>query len=269
MCQLFAVSANKKIEINNELGRFVENSRLHRHGWGWADFSGGRVRERRETEPAYESAYLKEKLAEPFRVSNALFHIRYATVGDIRIENTHPFITLDMAGRAWSIIHNGTIFEGSKLDGYFDRQAGDTDTERMLIYLVACVNRRQASCRTLLTDAQRFEVIDKAIAAIAPHNKLNIIISDSEVVYVHGNARTGSSLLGEAVRGDYIYELDLGTAKLFCTFKVDGRDWQPVPPNTVLAYRNGGLLYAGEPHDFEYVESEADTHDMYRDFSYL
>ncbi|MDR2609951.1 MAG: class II glutamine amidotransferase [Clostridiales Family XIII bacterium] len=269
MCQLFAVSASEKIEINKELGRFIENSRLHRHGWGYADFSARRVRERRETGPAYESAYLKEKLSGPFCVSNAFFHIRYATVGDIKIENTHPFMALDMAGRTWSIVHNGTIFDGSALDEYFSRQAGDTDTERLLIYLISCVNRRQASCRTLLTDAQRFEIVEAALMAIVPHNKLNVVISDSEIVYVHGNSRSGSRLLGEAVRNDYIYELDLGTAKLFCTFKIDGRDWRPIPLNTVLAYGHGELLYAGEPHGFEYLESDADTHDMYRDFSYL
>ncbi|MDR0852134.1 MAG: class II glutamine amidotransferase [Clostridiales Family XIII bacterium] len=269
MCQLFAVNADRKININEELSTFVSHSVLHKHGWGYADFSEHRVHMMRETNPAFSSTYLKEKLSKPFDVKNGLFHLRYATIGAVDIGNTHPLTALDLEGRQWSIIHNGTIFNGDNLDRFFNVQTGDTDTERLLLYIIERMNSGIKNDREPLNEMRRFKILNKALTEIAPGNKLNVILSDSEVLYVHANSLHGSRLLGEEAWNDYLYLLDLGSALLFCTVPLDDRSWTPIPLNTVLAYKDGKLLYEGKPHDYIYLESEADINGLYREFSLL
>ncbi|MDR0817393.1 MAG: class II glutamine amidotransferase [Clostridiales Family XIII bacterium] len=291
MCQLFAVSADHKININDELASFISRSDVHKHGWGYIDFTGHHVAGKRETIPAFASPFLREKLASPFEVSHALFHIRYATVGAVDIRNTHPLTALDIDGRQWAIIHNGTIFNGDKLNRFFHSQTGDTDTERLLLGLMERINSRIKDSRVPLTDAERFKLVNKTLTEAAAGNKLNVIISDSDLLYVHGNSPHGSRLLGSAAADDYIYTLGpsadqtadqpadqtegtaaaagIKHASLFSTVPLDDRDWQPVKINTVFAYKDGRVIFEGPQHDHEYIETEADIHDLYQGFASL
>jgi glutamine amidotransferase len=269
MCQLFAISANRRIGINDEVASFISRSDVHKHGWGYVDFTGHHVYAKRETLPAFASDFLKEKLASPFEVSHALFHIRYATVGAIDIHNTHPLTALDIDGRQWAIIHNGTIFNGDKLDRFFHTQTGDTDSERLLLGLIERVNSKIKDSRVPLSDAERFKLVNKTITEAAAGNKLNVIISDSEILYAHGNSPHGSRLLGADAENDYIYTLTSDGSVMLSTIPLDGRDWYPIPINTVFAYKDGEILLKGEPHSYEYIETEADIHDLYQGFASL
>jgi glutamine amidotransferase len=269
MCQLFAVSADRKIVINMELASFIARSNVHKHGWGYIDFTGHHVTGKRETIPAFASSFLQEKLAWPFEVSQALFHIRYATVGAVDIHNTHPLTALDIDGRQWAIIHNGTIFNGDKLNRFFHSQTGDTDTERLLLGLIERVNSKIKDSRITLTDEERFKLVNKTLTEAAQGNKLNVIISDSDLIYVHGNSPHGSRLLGPEAENDYLYTLHPEGAALFATVPLDDRDWKPVKINTVFAYKDGAVLFEGPQHDYEYIETEADIHDLYQGFANL
>jgi glutamine amidotransferase len=274
MCRMLMVTAAQAVRIDEEAKRFFEASRVHRHGWGWAEFSHGRIRSRRETQPAHDSAYLRELLGAPLETKSALFHVRYATVGAIGLANTHPVFAMDVCGRQWAAIHNGTIFDGERTDRFFHAQNGDSDTERLLLYIVERINEATMNSRLPLDEKQRFRVVDRALRAVAPGNKLNVVLGDSELFYVHGNSRHGARLLGDYGRDDYLYELDLSEergapARVFSTVPLDGRDWHPVPLNTVRAYKDGELLFAGEPHGHEYTETEDDMKRLYQGFAEL
>jgi len=269
MCLLFAVSGEKPVEINIPLSDYFRNSFIHKHGWGYVDLSTGRPTVKRESQPAYESEWLKTKLASPFTVKNAMFHLRYATVGEIEDNNTHPLQATDLTGRTWWIIHNGTIFDGEKLDKYFYEQQGSTDTERLLLYLVNRIGKLSLEEKRPLSDKERFKVVDRTIKAVAKGNKLNIIISDGEIFYIHANSRSGSRLLGEAGKNDFLYELHEEGTAYFSTTVLDPRPWTPVKLNTVFAYRDGKLLYEGKPHEYEYIETDEDIKNLYWNSSRL
>jgi glutamine amidotransferase len=269
MCRLFAVTASAPTELNTEVGRFLESSEIHKHGWGYADFTGHKVFLKREIEQASESAYVKKLLSAPFSVQNAMFHIRYATVGSVELKNTHPVSAFDLSGRTWTIIHNGTIFSSSKLDPYFYKQTGRTDTERLLLYLIDRVNAKILGKKDVLSDKQRFEIVRETLAGVAEGNKLNVIINDTDLFYVHANSRTGSRALGKSVKNDYLFEYAKDGCRLFSTVPLDERDWRPIPLNTVSAYRDGALVFQSEPHTHEYVEKEEDLKYLYLGFSEL
>lgn len=263
MCQLFAISADKPVNLRRELKDFFRGSFVHKHGWGYADFGGRRVYVKRETTPAYVSETARKLTQEGGPFQNAFFHLRYATVGAVETGNTHPLTAMDVMGRTWTIIHNGTIFNGEKTDKYFYKQFGSTDTERLLLFLIDRINEKSLERRVPLTEKERFGVIEKAFHDVAPGNKLNVIVNDSEVFYIHGNSRTGSRVLGESAKNDFIYRFDNDGFALFCTVPLDPEGWEPVPLNTVIAYKDGALLFSGKPHEFEYIESDDDIKYLY------
>ncbi|MDR0854546.1 MAG: class II glutamine amidotransferase [Clostridiales Family XIII bacterium] len=269
MCQLFAVTGREPLQINDELKSFAENSHIHKHGWGYADFTGNRTFIKKELEAAFESKYLKIILATPLKVQNAFFHIRYATIGDIVPENVHPFSTIDYSGRQWTLIHNGTLFNPDKIDDHFPGQKGTTDSERLLFHLVSRMNNKIRSSRVPLREKERFAIVDRTITQVSCGNKLNVIIHDGSVFYIHGNSRSGSRLLGDIAKNDYLYEFDDGESKLFATVPLDDREWKPIQVCTVLAYKDGEKLFEGQQHEFEYIESEDDIKYLYGDFSGL
>jgi len=60
-----------------------------------------------------------------------LAHLRAASAGNVRLENTHPFVT-----NGWAFCHNGTVYgDLAPPAGY--ACAGDTDSERFFLHLLA------------------------------------------------------------------------------------------------------------------------------------
>jgi glutamine amidotransferase len=269
MCRLFAITAKAPIRVNGVVNEFYKGSYIHKHGWGYADFTGGGLSVRREPEPAYASEYLANLLSLPFNAQNAIFHIRYATVGEVDVKNAHPLSASDLTGRRWHIVHNGTVFDFDRLNEFFYKQTGSTDTERLLLYIVDCVDDAILAGKRPPDAKDRFGIVDRALKAASDGNKLNLILYDGEMLYAHANARTGSRMLGDAGKNDFLYELQEGGTRYFSTAPLDGRRWSPVKLNTLTAYRNGEKLFEGAPHDHEYIESDEDIEQMYRGFSAL
>ena len=187
MCEIFAVSSEKEIQLNALLTEFFSHGSKHPNGWGLAVFYGNAVSLEKEPVESNKSSYLKDRLSHQIFACNALAHIRLATVGKMEYANSHPFILRDNLNRAWTLAHNGTIFDGTKTDAYTAAQEGSTDSERILYYLVDQVNQRQSALNRELTARERFALIDELIGGLAPNNKLNLTLYDGELLYVHSN----------------------------------------------------------------------------------
>ena len=95
MCELFGVTANRKIKINDLLSRFFEHSVEHRNGWGLAFLDHNSVSIEKEPIRASDSLYLKNRLTGRIETSRCMAHIRKATMGDVSFSNTHPFSKRD------------------------------------------------------------------------------------------------------------------------------------------------------------------------------
>ena len=257
MCELFGINSEEKIQINDYLKEFFSHSHAHPHGWGMACMNENMVQVEKESMQASKSNYLKERLSVPVQAKNAFAHIRYATIGNVEYRNCHPYTKKDKSGRWWTLIHNGTIFDYASLNKYVSIQNGDTDSERILLYLVELVDQEERRLQRPLDAKERFWLLDSVIAKMAEGNKLNLMLHDGELFYVHTNYQ------------DSLYELEKENQFLFSTSPLSQEAWHPVTFTTLLAYQNGKRVLTGTNHGKEYKDSEENMKFLYSIFSNL
>ena len=254
MCELFGISSSEKIPVQHLLEVFFSHARKHPDGWGFACFYENEVTVNKQSMNALKSRFLQSQLSLYKETDKMIAHIRKATKGQAEYENTHPFVGKDNTGRNWTLAHNGTIFENSDIDEMYYQQKGTTDSERILLYIIKRMNLRypetkNASCR--------FNLLQEILAQITAENKVNLLIYDGEILYVHSNYRNS------------LFVKRQGEAALFATVPLDDGDWQPVPLNTLLGYRDGQLVYTGVPHSNEFIDSADKYKHIYIDYSFL
>lgn len=257
MCELFGVSSDRKQTINTYLEVFFSHSERHPHGWGIACMDEDESFIEKEPVQASKSKYLKERLSLPISVKTAFAHIRYGTIGNVEYKNCHPFTGKDLSGRRWTLIHNGTIFEYAPMHSYVKVQSGDTDSERILLYLIDKVNERIKQEGQALSDEKRFVLMDEILTQMAEGNKLNLLLFDGDLMYVHTNYR------------DSLYYLDREGTVFFATTPLSEETWKTVPFQRVLAYREGKKVFEGKQHNYEYVDNEENMKFLYQIFSGL
>ncbi len=257
MCELFGICAAEPFVVNDLLQAFYGHSRVHKHGWGLAIFRGAGVSMEKEPVKADDSVYLRHRLTQTIEEANLFAHIRYATIGRIEYANCHPFLQDDESGRTWTMIHNGTLFEGGKLAPFLDVQKGTTDSERLLLYIVHCMDEAIREAGRPLRDAERLRRMDEIIVDLSYGNKMNMLLYDGEIMYVHTNSE-GTLHCREGSR-----RVIISTAPLL----TDG--WKPVPMDQLQAYRQGERIFQGTYHgnDFRYEDHDWST--LYSAFSEL
>lgn len=254
MCELFGVSADKKIKVNKYLDVFFKHSVEHHNGWGLALLDDGLISVEKEPVRAVDSAYLKNRLTGNIETSRCMAHIRKATVGDVSFGNTHPFVLSDASGKKWVFVHNGTIFESAVLSPYLYVQEGTTDSERVLFYIVEWINRLILNG---FDDARKINFINEIVLKLTPGNKLNFLLYDGDYMYVHKN-EPGT-----------MYRLVKPGSVIISTHPLDDSDWEEVPQNQLLVYRDGELVHEAKPHRNTYIHDEEKMRFQYIDHSML
>ena len=261
MCEMLGISARRRREANATLREFFSHAERHPHGWGLARFDerGTLVAPGVEKEPvkATVSEHLRHLLDDKVDDPTVLAHIRFATVGTMEYENCHPFTGTDNSGRVWTLVHNGTIFAGASLNDYMGLQFGETDSERVLLHLIARIDRAQNRQGRALAEKERFDVLSSAIGALAKGNKLNLLVFDGEVLYAHTNFRGSLHFLKE------------DGAVTLSTNPLSQGDWKPVPFTRLVAIKGGEFVCEGPSHGNEYIYNPDDYRFVYMNFARL
>ena len=259
MCELFGFSGPARRRLNRPLEEFFSHSPQHPNGWGLALLDGSLPEIDKEPLAADRSAYLRARLREPVLSSFLLAHIRYATIGSIERRNCHPFTGLDAEGRRWTLIHNGTVFDSPELEDLARVQEGETDSERILLQILRLMDRERAKAGRPLSEGERFRVLDRFMVSLSGGNKINLLISDGDLLYVHTN-QEGTLFYRSWEKGTLF-----STSPLF----PDLWDWKQVPMTRLLAYRKGSLAYVGADHGRVYVPDPDRIRLLYLSFSGL
>lgn len=256
MCEIFGANAKNPTPVNSYLQEFYSHSCRHPHGWGIALLNEEQAWIEKEPLEADKSDYAKILLDSPIKAKVVLSHIRYATIGNVEYKNCHPFTGKDCTGRRWTMIHNGTIFDFAPLNGYVKSQNGDTDSERILLYILDRVNEKIEKDGAL-SGEQRFWLINSIVSDMAEGNKLNLLIYDEEYMYVHTNYENS---LHYFQREDQV---------IVTTEALEQGEWKKVPMTTLFAYKNGSLVFTGTNHGHVYEDNEENMKFLYQIFSSL
>ena len=257
MCELFGFSAGKKVNIDRELKEFYSHAPDNPNGWGIYYDDGGTEYFHKENKRADRSSYLKGVLSGRIDAKDAIAHIRYATIGYDLMNNTHPFIGTDLSGRKWIFAHNGTIFESDLLTDYYHRQKGETDSERILLYMLDKQNEMISRNGGPLNECDRFAVLEEMVAGLSPKNKLNLLIFDGEILYVHNNCR-GS-----------LYTREQEGSTTVSTKPLCGGHWEDAPFTRLVSYKDGIKWMTGSNHGHEYVPDPESIKALYLMYSHL
>ena len=215
MCELFGVNSARPVRTNDLLQDFFTHCCDHPQGWGIALCDHG-------------------------------VSIEKETIGNMEYDNTHPFVGYDISGRTWTQIHNGTLFEAPDVDPYFYRERGSTDSERMLLYFLDRVEEATLKAGHPLNADERTTLVEKTLAHLTPHNKINVLLFDGEQLYVHTNYK-GS-----------LHVCEDGRSAWFSTLPLRHGNWEPLPMNRLLVYKNGQRIYEGASHGHEYIDNPED-----------
>lgn len=240
MCELFGASLKRPVDLRKYLAEFYSHSVRHPHGWGLMSEKDGRISIVKEEFCAAESETLSGILEDLPAQKNVLAHIRYATVGAKCIENSHPFSGLDNSGRRWTLIHNGTVYSGFALMKYFNVQTGKTDSERIFLHLLNNLNC--AIEKDHRPDAEsRFAVVEELVNSLSYRNKLNLMIFDGELLYVHKNMK------------DTLSYKKTEDGILLSTEPLEEQGWSDLPMCRLYAFRQGEKVLEGRCHGNEFI----------------
>ena len=263
MCELFAVNAGRPVVVNDYLTEFFDHSHIHRDGWGisWrrddAAAGGDPVFLHREPVPAYESDYIPRMLAHPVAARRLEAHIRFSTAGRLCEENCQPFRGEDISGRDWTLIHNGILFNEELLASYDLKEAGDTDSERAMLFLLDVLDEAALRSFGVLDFSTTFSALSGAIGQISNLNRLNLILDDGTYTYVHTNTSEDTlhfrQLADDAI---VISTQPLGGEK-------ERALWHPVPRNRLIAYRDGRIVRTSKPHGYVFCEAILELRKVY------
>jgi len=253
MCELYGIISNNNVSLNETLELFYKHSAKNSHGWGlayWTEKSKPTLYA--EGKCANESELLKAILASPIETKVSIGHIRFATAGSICDRNSHPFTATDSSGRQWTLAHNGNIYVGLQLIPYMEKQIGETDSERILLFLVDCINKKTKEKGSPLNSKERCKVVDALVADLSLGNKLNLLIYDTEQYYVHANIK------------DMLYFSFQDNYYCFATVPLENNfSWDKIPINRLLVYSGTKQIYFGDSHGNEFIKATLSNFDNF------
>ncbi|MCP2332626.1 class II glutamine amidotransferase [Actinoalloteichus caeruleus] len=175
MCRLFGLSGAPRrmsatfwlLDVSDSL---AEQSRREPDGTGLGTFTeDGLPLVEKQPIAAYEDRAFAEE-ARHRESTTFLAHIRYASSGPARPENTHPFLQ-----RGRMLAHNGVIGDLPVLERELGRHLslveGDTDSERFLALVTRYTERNGGDVGAGLTEAARW------VAENLPVYALNVVLT--------------------------------------------------------------------------------------------
>lgn len=183
MCQLLAMNCKQPASIGFSFEGFRARGGLtdeHKDGWGIAFYRDQQAQVFLDESPAAESQLAEAIYNTNLRSKTIIAHIRKATVGQVKLNNCHPF-RRNLWGNDWLFCHNGDLKGFNPfLDDEFLPQ-GDTDSELAFCYLLQQLKRHVPGG---IGDTESlFQWLNHFCETIAAFGTFNIILSNGEWLY--------------------------------------------------------------------------------------
>lgn len=252
MCRLFGQHAHLDLDpceplcsAQNAL-RF--QSHRHPHGWGIGWYVDGSPHVRRGILPAHaDDAFVRA--GREIRSTVVVAHIREASVGPVRHENTHPFVW----GR-WLFAHNGTVARfhadaavraavEAEIDPDLRQELrGDTDSERCFYLFLTRLRARAPLALAGLEDVRRaLADTTRAVLAVADREpspkptSLNLLATDGRLLAACRHGRTLQLTRDAGPRH----------ALVVASERIGVGPWEEIPEGGFVGTEDGRHAFAG------------------------
>lgn len=259
MCRLMGFAAAERVGARAAVGPvafddFIELSRLHHDGWGYATSDEpGQVEVYRSPQAALDDPHLSALRAD--RARAGIVHLRWASLGlPVREENSHPFVA-DHDGPI-AFAHNGSVRDHAEIEPLLGEEQralrrGDTDSELYFLLFLRSLTRHHD-----VGDALRATV--EAIRSFAPVASLNAVVLTSEelcVVHSHTGMPMPVADLEESCGSldkvppahlDRYFDLAWteGSGVVAAAHAGLTGEWETLPPDSLLRVRRDDLSSA-------------------------
>ena len=100
-------------------------------------------------------------------------------------------------------------------------------------------------------------MLEQLVADLSPKNKLNLLIYDGEILYVHTNYK------------DSLFFREENGSIYFATIPLKHGEWTRVPFMKLISYRDGKILRTGRCHGNEYIPDACSINALYLAYSGL
>lgn len=254
MCQLFAASFNKKLNITYSFRGFRIRGEGNPHGWGLAWYPHAAVQIMKEPIKAGTSQ-LADFLQQYSEVRSKTFigHVRWGNVGGINYSNTHPF-GREYNGIDYSFAHNGTVSTDNLSKIHF-KPVGGTDSESAFCHLMDKIKTRNIS----RISANHFDEIRNVLVEINSGGNFNCIFSDGNYLFCYHDINQYNGLcylkreapfqrtryLDEDIEVDFSVHKDPDqTGFVIATSPLTDEDWTNFEGGELIVFKNGEKVYS-------------------------
>lgn len=261
MCQLLGMNANVPTDICFSFTGFRRRGGAtdhHADGWGIGFFEDQGCRVFIDTEASVNSPIAELVSAYPIRSRHVVAHIRKATQGQIRLQNTHPF-QREIGGRYWLFAHNGDLKDFRGRPGRI-LPVGDTDSEEAFCHLLNEILADHPDGRP--DEAGLLASVQRVAREVSRHGTFNFLLSNGEWLLAHCSTQLAwvvreapfavAHLSDDDISVDFRQHTgpDDRVAVIATAPLTDNEAWNIIAPQTLLLFRDGRLA-ASLPTAFE------------------
>lgn len=255
MCELLGMNCNVPTDICFSFTGFQARggaTGVHSDGWGIAFFEDHGCRIFLDPQPSAASPIAELVSRYPIRSKNVIAHIRKATQGSVRLENTHPFMR-ELWGRYWIFAHNGDLLDfAPSLDGPY-QPVGNTDSERAFCWLLQ--ELRHAFGEHLPSTAELFQKLHHLTLNISEYGEFNFLLSNGDALFAHASTRlhyiVRQAPFAEAHLTDQDVNIDFrevtganDRVAVIATLPLtDNEAWTPLPAGTLCCFTEGAIVH--------------------------
>lgn len=182
MSQLLGLTSEKTLDVSFSFkipSSFEEKSP---DGWGYAFFNEGIWQSFKESLDVDKILRLSVKTmsAHKFRCSTFLSHIRYATLGQVTYENTHPF-DRELYDSSWFFAHNGHLRLYRHIIDSMEtfKPRGDTDSEAAFCMILEDMK----SLGRMRNDKEIAKTIYNTAKELVKQGGLNFLLTNGEIFH--------------------------------------------------------------------------------------
>lgn len=254
MCELLALSFNKKVNAQISFTGFRKRGNKNPDGWGFAFYPDKAAQIFKEPKNAADSKLSDFIRNYPWIESNTFIaHVRRASKGSKKFCNAHPF-SRELFGREYIFAHNGTLenFEELSLKNF--KPIGETDSEHAFCYILSNIKEKEIR----IWDRRNLNWLKSLLSEINELGSFNCIMSDGVYLFCYRDISGYNGLkclrreppFDRIKLADEDFEINLMEHKspeqkgyIIATSKLTDERWKNFEPGSLMVFKSGEIIY--------------------------